>query len=59
MSGISPFTQSGFELAKADLWKPRDHTLSPIVYGLKLLDFKKPIFHIGRSSNLLNRSLSS
>ena len=48
MSGISPFTQTGFELAKAGLWKPRDHTLPPIVYGLKLLKFKPPFFDIGR-----------
>jgi tRNA U55 pseudouridine synthase TruB len=46
MSGISPFTQAGFELAKAGLWKPRDHTLPPIVYGLKLLNFKPPFFDI-------------
>ncbi|CAF2473811.1 unnamed protein product [Rotaria sp. Silwood2] len=46
MSGISPFTQAGFELAKAGLWKPRDHTLPPIVYGLKLLNFKAPFFDI-------------
>ncbi|CAF1047793.1 unnamed protein product [Rotaria magnacalcarata] len=46
MSGISPFTQAGFELAKAGLWKPRDHTLPPIVYGLKLLNFKAPCFDI-------------
>ena len=48
MSGISPFTQSGFELAKNGLWKPRDHTLPPIVYGLKILDFKPPFFDIGK-----------
>jgi hypothetical protein len=47
MSGISPFTQAGFELAKGGLWKPRDHTLPPIVYGLKLLNFKSPFFDIG------------
>ncbi|CAF1153492.1 unnamed protein product [Adineta steineri] len=46
MSGISPFTQTGFELAKGGLWKPRDHTLPPIVYGLKLLNFKAPFFDI-------------
>ncbi|CAF0891985.1 unnamed protein product [Adineta ricciae] len=46
MSGISPFTQAGFELAKGGLWKPRDHTLPPIVYGLKLLNFKAPFFDI-------------
>ena len=49
MSGISPFTQTGFELAKAGLWKPRDHTLPPIVYGLKLLNFQRPFFDLGES----------
>jgi len=54
MSGISPFPQAGFELAKGGLWKPRDHTLPPIVYGLKLLNFKPPFFDIGRSINSSN-----
>ena len=54
MSGISPFTQAGFELAKGGLWKPRDHTLPPIVYGLKLLNFKAPFFDIGMYSNILD-----
>ena len=47
ISGVSPFTQAGFELAKAGLWKPRDHTLPPIVYGLKLVNFKPPFFDVG------------
>ena len=58
MSGISPFTQAGFELAKASLWKPRDHTLPPIVYGLKLVNFKAPLFDIGMLIDLLNQILT-
>lgn len=46
MSGISPFTQAGFELAKTGLWKPRDHTLPPIVYALNLLGYRAPFFDI-------------
>ncbi|CAF1626773.1 unnamed protein product, partial [Didymodactylos carnosus] len=46
LSGISPFTQAGYDLAKVGLWKPRDHTLPPIVYGLKLLEYKPPYFKI-------------
>ena len=46
MSGISPFTQAGFELAKTGLWKPRDHTLPPIVYALKVLRYQVPFFDI-------------